>query len=184
MDYRIDCPKIPLSDWQRFRKHFPESYFETVLDRQAVGLPDWFIPFAWGVAVASPALIHRVQQRPCKEPSWDWIPAASGESFRRCMGACSLIVRLTEHDDLWTIERWSRNGPEVDEVLCFRYGWTPLYARTSDQAKCLATYCHLNGPPPGFHWVLGPQVDVNRVAKLAKQYRGSQVSAHRRSHPR
>ena len=57
-------PHIPLSGWQTFRKEFSPYLIKEVIDRSEIKLPDWFVPLARGVAIASDHLLHRAGYRP------------------------------------------------------------------------------------------------------------------------
>jgi hypothetical protein len=63
MFYDVSDPDIKLSDWERFRKEFPQHLIDEVLGREQACLPDWFVPLAWGVGVASDALLQQVGYR-------------------------------------------------------------------------------------------------------------------------
>src|SRR6266487_7060598 len=55
-------PQVSLSDWQKFDRKFSPLIGE-VIDRDAAKLPDWFVPFAHGVFVASDAFLRTAGHR-------------------------------------------------------------------------------------------------------------------------
>jgi hypothetical protein len=62
----VDHLDVSLSEWQTFLKEPPPHLIAELIDRRKIGLPDWFVPFARGVAIASNALLrdagHRVTE--------------------------------------------------------------------------------------------------------------------------
>ena len=57
MIYDIGHPHVTSLDWQTFRKEFSPLLIGEVIDRSEIKLPDWFVPLARGVAIASDALL-------------------------------------------------------------------------------------------------------------------------------
>ena len=64
-------PIISLSAWKGFcaweksLKGFPSRLIDEMVDRNECGcLPDWFVPLAYGVAIASDALLRKAGHRP------------------------------------------------------------------------------------------------------------------------
>ena len=56
MFYDADHPDVSLSDWQTFVRECPSDLIAELIDRSEIGLPDWFVPLARGVGIASDAL--------------------------------------------------------------------------------------------------------------------------------
>ena len=176
MFYDVERPEITLLEWERFREEFPPHLIGNVIDREKACLPDWFMPLAWGVAIASDELLreagHRQGMR--QPPGWR---ETTPHFFKHIIG-CDvwniLLVRESDETGLWTIEHLSPSCRyEVDEVLGHIFGGTPLFTRNSLSAMCLAMHCHTKEPPPGLRWIEAPPPDdLNRVAGLAKHHRG------------
>jgi hypothetical protein len=59
MILEVGHPNVPLADWQAFRKECWPSTIKEVIDRSEIKLPDWFVPLARGIAIASDHLLHR-----------------------------------------------------------------------------------------------------------------------------
>jgi hypothetical protein len=178
MFYDIERPEIALLEWERFCEEFPPHLIEEVIGRDNVCLmPYWFMPLAWGVAIASDELLreaghrHGMRQPPgWRETTPHYFKHVIDGDDRASMSF--LLVRESEETGLWTIERLgpSRRG-EVDEVLGHIFGGTPLFTRSYQSAMCLAMHCHTKEPPPGLRWIKGPQNDVKGVSEFAKMRR-------------
>ncbi len=175
MFYDIERPEISLFEWEQFCKEFPPHLIDEVVDREGC-LPDWFMPLAWGVAIASNELLREAgYRRGMRQPAgWREIKPDCFKYVIDDWAETFLYVRGNEETGLWTIERL---GPscryEVDEVLGHIFGGTPLFARSSRSAMYLAMHCHTKEPPLGLRWIKAPSLDeVNRVAGLAKHHRG------------
>jgi hypothetical protein len=183
MFYDVDRPEITLLEWERFCEEFPPHLIEHALDRDKTGLPDWFMPLAWGVAIASDELLreagHRDGMR--QPPGWCETTPHYFEYAMEWPGNF-LLVRDSEETGLWTIERL---GPsrryEVDEVLGHIFGGTPIFTRSYQSAMCLAMHCHTKEPPPGLRWIKAPQNDVKGVTEFAKMHRFDQRYARYRA---
>ena len=153
-------PIIPLSDWQGFKswpkscKEFPLNLIDEVIDRDESRLPKWFVPLARGVAIASDALLRAAGHRDRMHRPRGW-RETSPDNFVREIGWDSfLLVRESDETGLWTVERLGADRRyEVDEVLVFTFGWTPILTRSYQSAMRLAMHCHANGPPAGLRWI-------------------------------
>src|SRR5277367_4715098 len=149
-------PIVPLSDWEAFkawetsRGEYSRARFDEVIDRNEAKLPDWFVPLARGIAIASDALLRQIGHRPGMRRPRGWFEA-NDDCFKRLIGwpgAGSLFVRECEETKLWTVERLgAARQYEVDEVLVFTFGWTPIFARSYKSAMRIAMHCHKKGPP-------------------------------------
>ena len=175
MFYDVERPEITLLEWERFCEEFPPHLIEDVIDRDKACLPDWFMPLAWGVAIASDELLREAGHRRAmrQPPGWR---ETTPHSFKHVIviGVSFLLVRESDETGLWTIERLDPYGQyEVDEVLGHIFGGTPIFTRSYQSAMCLAMHCHTKEPPPGLRWIKAPPRDsVNRLAELAKHHRG------------
>jgi hypothetical protein len=59
MFYDADHPDVSLSDWRTFVRECPSDLIVELIDRSEIGLPDWFVPLARGVGIASDALLRK-----------------------------------------------------------------------------------------------------------------------------
>ena len=76
MFYDVDHPDVPLSEWPSFLKELPPHLIAEVIDRSKVGLPNWFVPFARGVAIASDALLREAGHRHGMHRPPGWLKTA------------------------------------------------------------------------------------------------------------
>jgi hypothetical protein len=148
---------IPLSDWEPFRVAPPRDLIDEVIDRSETELPECCVPLARGVAVVSRSLLQKAghvcgSSRPRRwnplrgdflTRGWDGVAFVS-ESRRGGM----LYTR--RYGGLWNVE-WATQGM-FPQILVFRFGSTPLVARTCDEAMRLGELC-LSAPPDGLCWV-------------------------------
>jgi hypothetical protein len=169
MFYDTDHPNVSLSDWESFLRELPSDLIAEIIDQSKIGLPDWFVPVARGVGVASDTLLlkaghrhgmrrprdwrfaghrHALMSRPC---SWR---TTCCEVFRLDVGPTTLAARRCCDQGLWTIERWDETPPynSADQILVHPFGPTPIVTRGYQGAMRLATYCHEHGPPAGLRW--------------------------------
>jgi hypothetical protein len=56
-------PNTTLSDWQAFREDFSTHYFDEVIDRSELDLPDLMLPLARGGVIASDRWSRKVRRR-------------------------------------------------------------------------------------------------------------------------
>jgi hypothetical protein len=169
-------PNVTLSDWQAFRQHFPTYLFKEVLDRDEVGLCDFTMPLARGVAIPSDCLLRRVglgSRRPrswlesCKRDVFSGWPKSDAD--------CKFLkISLCGNRGLWIIERF---GGRSRENLVFLFGSTLILTHDHQSAKQLAEYCHDNDPPSGLRWVADSPKDLQAAIKFARQRRSNESAA-------
>jgi hypothetical protein len=174
MFYDVERPEITLLEWERFCEEFPPRLIEDVIDRDKACLPDWFMPWAWGVVIASDELLREAGHRDGMRQPPDW-REPTPHYFEHAINGRSLLLVSRESGEtgLWTIERL---GPsrryEVDEVLGHIFGGTPLFTRSYQSAMPLAMHCHTKEPPPGLRWIKAPPENVVKgVTEFAKMRR-------------
>ena len=173
----VGHPHIPLSDWQAFKTSSPFLVKE-VIDRSEIKLPDWFVPLARGVAIASDHLLHRAGYRPGSYRPRGWRKTAV-DVFIKCpvadkdMNFANLAVRQYADQSWWTIERYreGRNYEEITDVLVFDFGSTPIFCWNYQSAMRLAEYCHVNAPSPGSSWVTACPHDKDGAIEFAQKRR-------------
>jgi hypothetical protein len=150
----VGLPNVPLSEWRAFCNERLPRLIDRVVDRNEARLPEWFAPLARGAAIASDTLLYEAGHRRGLRRPRGW-RETSPDYFVRDIGWNSLLlVRESDETGLWTIERLSEaRQSEVDEVLVFEFGWTPIFTPSSQSAMRLAMYCHENEPPRGLRWI-------------------------------
>lgn len=169
MFYDGRIPDVAPADWESFRNGYSPALIEEVIDREQAGLADWFLPLSRGIAIASVALLRQTDCRDGKWPSREWWEQSPGFFTRKMPDFRSLIVRQSNDDDLWSIERWNAGRKsEVDEVLVFYFGATPIFTRSHTSGMRLAMRCHLSEPPHGLRWFKGP-LDVYGAMEFVKK---------------
>jgi hypothetical protein len=119
--------------WQGFQSHPPTVLIAEVIERSKTELPDWFVPWAPGVVIASDYLLQAAGHRPGLRRPDGWSPGKP-DVFTKGMYGNQLMVRGC--GEFWTAER------DLDEVLGFPFGPLPVFTRTPQAAMRLAEYCH------------------------------------------
>jgi hypothetical protein len=168
MFYDADHPDVLLSEWQRFARRPPHLIAE-VIDRSDVTLPDWFLPLARGVAIASDALLRVAGHRPGMSRPRGWLKMGHtflGMTRDTPRGLQNLRVWECSKPRLWTVERFSESRPYArsDEVLVHELGSTPIFMRSYQSAMRLAMHCHANGPPAELRWIAACPKDYQVAA--------------------
>jgi hypothetical protein len=155
-------PQVSLSDWQKFDREFSPLIGE-VIDRDPAKLPDWFVPFAHGIFVASEALLRTAGHRDGMRRPRGWRKAlgidADGVYVHHVarVEPCNsrwLLVRECLVQGLWMVERWTerRRHGDADDILVHEFGSTPIFTRSCPAAMRLAMHCHAKEPPAGLRW--------------------------------
>jgi hypothetical protein len=162
MLYDLEHPHVSLSDWQKFGTG-SSPLIDEVMDRVEADLPQWFVPFAHGVFVASDALLraaghHDGMRRP---RGWrqalginvDGVYVKHVDPVER-YGSRWLLVRECLVQGLWMVERWTaeRRHRDADKILVHEFGSTPIFTRSCPAAMRLAMHCHVK-PPAGLRWI-------------------------------
>lgn len=154
MFYDVNNPDITLSDWERLREEYPPHLIDAVLSRDEAYLPDWFVPLAWGVAVASDTLLHQAGYRHGMRRPRDWIEIDRDRFlYPLILLDCSLHVRRCMRTPLWAISRNPDRQDKAHDALVFEFGWTPIFTRSYQAAMQLAMHCHTKSPPAGLRWI-------------------------------
>ena len=161
MLHHCNQPQVSRSDWQKFDREF-SPLIEEVIDRREAKLPDWLVPVAHGVFVASNALLRTAGHRDGMRRPRGWREAigndvdgvyvhhvAPVEPYNRRW----LLVRECLVPGLWMVERWThrRRHRDADDILVHECGPTPIFTRSYPAAMRLAMR-HVKGPPAGLHW--------------------------------
>ena len=108
--FEVGHASIPLSEWQAFRDAPPRNLVEEVIDRSKTKLPEYCVPLARGVAVASDALLAGAgysggYQRPRRwQPlrgdcsrGWDGVAFVNE-------GRCGGMLYTRRYGDVWNVE--------------------------------------------------------------------------------
>lgn len=176
MLYEDSHPDVMLSDWQsawqKYLKEFAPHLVDEVIDRHEAGcLPDWFVPLARGVVIASDELLRHAghchgmhRPRGWREVDPDCYSQVIGDKGVRWPDV--LVVRRCDKHEWWMIER---RVADVDEVLVFNFGSTPIFTRSPASAMRLATYCNVSNPPHGLLWVKQTPDDCSGAIEFAYQ---------------
>ena len=104
-------PIISHSDWKGFcasqksLKDFPSHLIGEVIDRDEARLPNWFVPLARGVAIASDALLRKVDHRPGMRRPRGWRETSPEYFVWNIDWNSFLLVRESDETGLWTVER-------------------------------------------------------------------------------
>jgi hypothetical protein len=179
MILEVGHPNVPLADWQAFRKECWPSTIKEVIDRSEIKLPDWFVPLARGVAIASDHLLHRAGYRPGSHRPHGWRKTECDVFEKRDVAdkdmscVATLAVRQYANQDWWTIERYreDRRYENVTDVLVYHFGSTPIFCWNYQSAMRLAEYCHLNGPQHGLRWVAACPDNKDAAIEFAQKRR-------------
>jgi hypothetical protein len=165
-----------MSDWQTFRKEFSPLLIGEVIDRSEIKLPDWFVPLARGVAIASDTLLRKAAYRHGSYRPRGWRKTHC-DVFEQNIGPGGLwgpkclVVRGCGTQHLWTVERWGdeRLYDNSDEVLVSVFGSPPIFTRSYQSAMRLAAYCHANGPPAGLCWTAACPKNYRCTVEIARE---------------
>lgn len=178
MIYDVGHPQVTLSDWQTFRKEFSPLLIGEVIDRSEIKLPDWFVPLARGVAIASDTLLRKAGYHHGSYRPHGWRKTKC-DVFIKCamadkdMSFANLTVRQYVNQRWWTVERYreGRKYENITDVLVFDFGSTPIFCWNHQAAMRLAEYCQLNGPPHGLSWVTAGPDDKDGAIEFARKRR-------------
>jgi hypothetical protein len=143
---------------------------DEVIDRSEINLPDWFVPLARGVAIAGDRLLHLAGHEHGLYRPRGWWEKSPHYFLKNIDWASSLLVRDCVKSGLWTVERLGpRRQSEVDDVLVYTFGWTPIVTRTYQAAMRLAMHCQANGPPFQCRWFKADLERDKRAVEIARQ---------------
>lgn len=175
-------PIISHSDWKDFcasqksLKVFPSHLIDEVIDRDEARLPNWFVPLARGVAIASDALLRKAGHRDGLYRPRGWRETSPEYFVRNLDWNCYLLVRESDETDLWTIERLGASRRyNADEVLVHMFGSTPIFTRSYRSAMRLAMHCHANGPPSELRWIKAIPTNCEAAIEFARKRRNDEA---------
>ena len=172
MFYDADHPDVSLSDWQTFVRECPSDLIAELIDRSEIGLPDWFVPLARGVGIASDALLRKAGHGYGMHRPRGWRKIYCDVFDLDIADGLQLTVRQCDDQGLWTVERFSESRPyqPSDELLVHEFGSTPIFTRSYQSAMRLATHCHENGPPAGLRWISASPKDYQVAVEIARKH--------------
>jgi len=178
MLYEDGHPNVTLSEWQGFSawqkylKEFPPHLVDEVIDRHKCGcLPDWYVPLARGVVISSDALLRHAGHCPGMHRPRGWREVSS-DCYSQVIGNMGLswpdvlVVRRCDKHEWWAIHR---RVADVDEVLVFDFGSTPIFTRGCASAMRLAMHCNVNNPPHGLRWIKEAPDDCQAAIEFARK---------------
>jgi hypothetical protein len=170
MIHIFDFPFVTIREWQKFQKDLPRSLIAEVIDRAAVELPDHFLPFARGIAIASEELLSKTRIYQRLNYMDGWRRAKTGDWSREA-GLHLLLVRQVADQGLWTCERWVDPWDHTlsDDILAHAFGSTPILTRSPEAAIQLTSYCDRFGPPPGLCWASAVPRDHKAATEIARR---------------
>lgn len=186
MDFEINHPIVPLTEWLRFRARSEPEVPSRIIDRYETGLPDNFVPLARGGIIPSDDLMNRVVGRHhegCRPHGWKKSRTANG--FQKYMNPKFLFVTSYGNQNFWTIERYSQSRDDLKsrEVLVFDFGSTPVLTRSYALAMRLAVHCHVNQPLPECRWINTFPNDFSGAIELARRLLIDEAMSERRALP-
>jgi hypothetical protein len=184
MLYDVGHPSVPMSDWQTFRKEFSPLLIGEVIDRSEIKLPDWFVPLARGVAIASDTLLRKAAYRHGSYRPRGWHKTHCDVFIKRTVADkdknfAALTVRQYANQRWWSIERYheGRKYEDTTDVLVFVFGSTPIFCWNPQSAMCLAEYCQTNYLPVGLRWVAACPDNKDGAIEFARKRRIDEVLA-------
>jgi hypothetical protein len=173
-------PDISCSDWSSFRRGASPCLVEQVLDRNAIILPNWYLPLARGAAVASPYLLRRAGYRAGRHRARDWRKPTREELFKDLRTYCLIAIKC---GNFWRIaldvNAYRRPHGYTNYALAHFFGSTPMLTRTYQEATYLAELCWPNEPPSGLCWVSECPDDMRGAIEFARQRRIGEAIAAR-----
>ena len=170
-------PDISCSDWKSFRGQASPYLVEQVLDRNAVVLPNWFLPLARGAAIASPYLLRRAGYRAGCHRARDWRKPTREQVFKDLRQYRLIAIRC---GNFWRIGldvgAYRRPHGYTNYALVHFFGSTPILTRTYQEATYLAELCWPKEAPSGLSWVHECPNDMSGAIEFARQRRVSEAS--------
>ena len=127
---------------------FAPSLFKEALDRAGTEFPDWHMTWADVVLVASEEVVRRAtENRPAAllRRRWTSIPNHKGEVICETFNIDpKWSLTVSPYGTLWIIQRRLIGKTMCLQGLAFLFGPMPVCADSSEAAKRLAEYYHLN----------------------------------------
>jgi hypothetical protein len=185
----VDHPNVTLSEWEAFKasEAAQQSLIREVVDRSDCGFfPNWFVPLARGVAIASPALLSEAGYRVGMRRRRDW-RTSDGDCYWLNVGYTKgadrldrLIVRLCGDHEWWIIER---RVADIEQVLVCNFGSTPILTPGYKSAMCLAMHCSVDNPPHGLRWIKLAPDDCEGAIEFALERHVDELFGAHSAHP-
>jgi hypothetical protein len=137
-----------MASWPSFVESPPSGFISEIVGRNKADLPNWFLGWAPGVAVASDDLLRRAGYHPGARRPPGWAPGKEPDVFTKGRSIFDLLL-VRGAGEYWTVERCE------DEALAFEFGPTPIFTHTPEAAMYLAEFCQFAYDPwPGLRWVV------------------------------
>jgi hypothetical protein len=161
-------PNTSLQHWEAFREYFPSLYFDELIERKELDLPDDILPLARGGVLASTKLLQMAGRRLGSRLARGWDRTLPNEHelllswddpFR------VLVARRT--GNFWLIAR--HEDQTYIEYLVFLFGSTLVVTRDCHSAERLAEYFCQNGIPGNMRWVKPFTYDTKGALELVRQ---------------
>ena len=158
-------PDVSASDWEQFKANASPFLISEIIVRKSSNLPDWYVPLARGVAVASDYLLERAGHRPGKYRPRYW--RRTGRTvYEQDLERGGLVIR--KFGALWAP---GADGKGPQQVLVHSFGSTPIAARTMQGAMRLAEFCALNGLQSSLRWTKIFPSDLDGAIEFARNRR-------------
>jgi hypothetical protein len=143
-----------MPSWPRFVRNPPTEFISQIVERSQADLPNSFLGWAPGAAIASDDLLRRAGYHPGARRPTGWVPGKEPDVFTKERYVYDyLLVRGA--GEFWTVER------NADEALAFEFGPTPIFTRTVEAAMYLAEYCRYGyRPRPGLRWAVASPTGI------------------------
>ena len=119
-------------------KPIAPNLFDTV-DRDQTEMPDFYLPAAPEVLIASPDMLRAAGDVPGASDPAGWTHGASGLMKPSRDGRSVLWVQRCGR--YWIIERSELDDHGSDETLVFAFVLMPIWTRTCNSAMRLAEHC-------------------------------------------
>jgi hypothetical protein len=162
----VGHPSTSLSHWNAFHEYFPSLYFDELIERKELDLPDDILPLARGGVVASTRLLRLAGCRPGSRLAHGWMRWSNEHDFCWSWEPFRVsVVRKT--DNFWLIAR-HKNSLDI-EYLVFPFGSTLVITRDCRSAKHLARYFFENELPGKLRWVKAFPDNDKEALELLRQ---------------
>jgi hypothetical protein len=141
-----------------FIKEVPPDIASEVIHRDKTELPDTFVWWAPGVAIASDDLLEAAKDCVGSSRPRGWTES-NPDVFRKTMGKDRILVRGC--GPYWTVECEFDHLDKWENMAVAVYGLAtmPLFTRSREAAMLLAEYFYLcfdRGTSPNLHWHVHP----------------------------
>jgi hypothetical protein len=129
-----------MASWPSFVENVPSGLIAEVVDRGKLDLPDWYLGWAPGGAIANDDLLRRAGYHPGARRPRGWAPERQRDVFTKGRYIFDLLM-VRGAGEFWTVER------REDEALAFEFGPTPIFTGTAEAGMFLCEFCQSDYRP-------------------------------------